>query len=387
MKPEFTEPKLVKYNDFSKPWYVYFRYRGKLFRYTCDLNRIKDFTKRLKEFEALRISYYKKLKSGWNPLVPVAEFEDGSDMTLYQSLEFAIDKKAPHIDPKTLSGYNGTVRFCKESIRALGLGHLPIAGTKRVHIKALMEDMKKQRKWSNKAYNKHLGHLQAVLSELIQWDVIQFNPAHNIKMMKVEDAVINTPTSSEVKKIISHLKSEHPDFYEFVSVIYHTGIRPVEITKLKFEMVDLENRLITLPPIITKNRKRFRVVPINDFLWKDLKNRLTSCNNNEYYLFGSYRPSGKGNVGLHKDFVPGPTKMNRDTATKRWEKVIKIGLGINVNMYSMKHYGADMKILAGVDLEALQTLYGHTSKLTTQIYAKQIKTVHRRQILELSPDF
>ena len=50
-------------------------------------------------------------------------------------------------------------------------------------------------------------------------------------------------------------------------------------------------------------------------------------------MFGSYRDKGKGNVGKFLDFIPGPTKIKRDTATKRWKRIVKDGLKINVNLY------------------------------------------------------
>jgi integrase len=105
----------------------------------------------------------------------------------------------------------------------------------------------------------------------------------------------------------------------------------------------------------------------------------------DYYLFGSNREPGKGNIGKHKDFIVAPTKLKRDTATKRWERIVKKGLGIQMNMYAMKHLGANRKILAGLELDSLRELYGHTSKLMTEKYAKVVKEVHRKNILENSP--
>jgi site-specific recombinase XerD len=43
--------------------------------------------------------------------------------------------------------------------------------------------------------------------------------------------------------------------------------------------------------------------------------------------------------------------------------------------------------LAGIDLDTLRELYGHTSKMMTMRYAKVVKEVYRKQILEKSPDF
>jgi integrase len=152
-------------------------------------------------------------------------------------------------------------------------------------------------------------------------------------------------------------------------------------------MVNLENNEIILPPEITKTNKE-RIVPINQFLKIIYEAMEFEKLPFDFYLFGSYREPGKGNVGPSLDFIPGPTKMKRDTATRRWETIVKKGLALkHVNMYSEKHAGANAKILAGMSMDALKDLFGHTSKLTTEIYASNIKEIRRKEILEKSPDF
>jgi disulfide oxidoreductase YuzD len=58
-----------------------------------------------------------------------------------------------------------------------------------------------------------------------------------------------------------------------------------------------------------------------------------------------------------------------------------------MNLYAMKHYGADKKILSGMNLDSLRELYGHSSKLMTEKYAKILKEVYRKDIMDNSPDF
>jgi integrase len=286
---------------------------------------------------------------------------------------------------KTISGYNGTIKFVKEAIKKLEFESLPITEVKRVHIRLIIDKAKEQRKWSNNAYNKHLNHLKAILSELIQWDIIETNPAHNIKNLPVSESDANQPASvDDVNKIKKELEVKHPDFYNFVITIFHTGIRPEEITKITLAMIDLKNSEITLPAEITKT-KRKRIVPINQHLMEYYRKMNLENFPNYYYLFGSFREPGKGNIGKFNDFIPGPTKMNRDTATRRWETIVKKGLGISMNLYAMKHLGADRKILAGLEIDSLRELYGHTSHLMTEKYAKVVKEVHRKNILENSP--
>jgi integrase len=384
MKSIYTIPKVVKYDDLKKSWFVYFRYDKKLFRFKYGINYIDDYKKREKEANLLKEALHQKLKEGWNPLVPEV-IQKQSDLSLIEALFFAMDKKKANLSPKTISGYNGTIKFVKESIKSLNFVQLPIIEVKRIHIKLIIEKAKEQRNWSNNAYNKHLNHLKAILSELIQWDIIETNPAHNVKNLPVTESDANAPASIEDIEIIKNaLEGKHFNFWVFCLTIFHTGIRPEEITKLTLDMIDLQNSEIVLPASITKTNKK-RIVPINNHLKEYFYKLDFEILPKNFYLFGSFRDPGKGNVGKFNDFIPGPTKMNRDTATRRWENLVKKGLGIQMNLYAMKHLGANRKILAGLELDSLRELYGHTSKLMTEKYAKVVKEVHRKNILENSP--
>ncbi|TDO66951.1 integrase [Flavobacterium chryseum] len=384
MKSIYTIPKVVKYDDLSKSWFIYFRYDKKLFRFKYGINYISNYKKREAEANILRDALHQKLKEGWNPLLPELVIDDPK-LTLIESLDFAIEKKKPNIGSKTFSGYNGTIKFMKNSIEALSLNNLLITDTKRSHIKLIMEKAAEQRKWTNSAYNKHLNHLKAILSELIQWDIIPTNPAHKINNLAVAESRANVPASdNDFFKIKKEMQSKHSNFWNFCSTIFYTGIRPEEILKITLEMIDLENSKITLPPEITKTNRE-RVVPINQHLIEIFKSMQFGNLPDNYYLFGSFRQSGKGNVGAKLDFIPGSTKLKRDTATKRWERIVKKGLEINMNLYAMKKHGANKMILAGVSIDALKDLFGHTSQVTTQIYITDLKEINRKNILENAP--
>lgn len=381
MKPLFTVPKLVKYDDLSKTWYVFFRYNGKLIKKTKEINRIKNYKARLTAGEALAKAYHIKLKSGWNPTIP--DTPEEAQMTLYAALDFALEKKWPNLADKTRKGYRCTLRVMKTAIQDTGLGPLLISETKRAHIKIILESAKNSRKWSNKAYNKGLHNLQAILSELIQWDILEFNPAHKIKPLKVMITEANTPpTPSQMREIKYHVSKKDYNYWEFLLVLFHTGIRPWEIAQMTVKMVDTRSKVFKLPAEITKTRMD-REVPINEHLWPHISHRLNNPDN--YYLFASHRISGRGNEGRFADFIPGPTKLKRDTSTRRWERLVKIDLGIQCNQYSFKKAGANAKIAAGMSIRALQELYGHQSEVTTEIYITDIKRVMQKEIMERSP--
>ena len=382
-KSIFSIPKLCKA---QKGWYVHFRYNGKQKRYKIGFNNIDNLKERELYFNELARQLHKKLKNGWNPF---DENSTGEESLLFcYALDFALEKKKPRIAPKTYAGYKSTISFIKKSIDILSMNYLNIHEVKRVHIRSIIEQTKDTRKWSNKSYNKNLNYLSAIMDELLHWDLIEINPCTKIRRLPEEESIFNrTPTDEEHKKIKKELSKNHQYFCNFLEVEYYTGIRPKEILSIQLYMIDLDNREIHLPPKITKSGTKKRVVVINNHLYNLLLDMELSMYPKEFYLFGSYREKGKGNVGKFLDFIPGPTKIKRDTATKRWKRIVKDGLKINVNLYAYKHKGGDDKLKAGVNLDSIRNQYGHSDKKMTERYAKGIKGIYKQDIIDNSPEF
>lgn len=385
-KQKFSTPKIVKYDDLSKQWYVHFRYNGKQKRIKAGINRFKTYKERLIEAEALCKVIRSELKKGWDPFSGI-QFINRNEMLFIDALDFALEKKKSSLAEKSYLDYRNTLKFMKKSIIDLRIEHLFVSDITRFHIKSIMEETQTRRRWSNKAFNKNLGYFKSIISELVEWELIDMNPAHGIRTKKTEETQGHIPpTDQEQERIRLKLIECDYNYFRFVQLIYHTGIRPGEALKIKVGDVFLDRHTIVLKPTNTKTLKH-RSVPINHHLYKMfVEMELFDCPA-DYYLFGSFRISGLGNIGKYPDFVPGPTKIKVNTATARWRKYVKKELGIQKNLYSEKHKGANDKIIAGIDLDALRELYGHRSKMMTEKYAKIVKEVYRKQIIDKSPEF
>ena len=379
MSTNITTPKLCKS---ATRWYVYFSVNGKQRRFTGDLNRIKNLRERQIQGKIL-IEFFKNQ-------IALGRFDVGQstkiNRTLIDALSFGLEKKKEFIAKKTFHDYSNALGFVYQAIKDIRLEHLYIKDTRRLHVKLIMERLKKDRKWSNKAYNKNLGYLSAIFTELMQWDLIENNPCFKIKRLPEEESTANRPaTQNEITRIKKHLQSKHLGFFRFVVTIYHTGIRPVELTRIKVGMVDLENQTIVMPANITKGRKKQRIVPINHHLLKEFEAMDLIKYPQDFYLFGRIPTGKRGRNRI--EFLPATGMLKRDTPNRNWKTHVKNDLGIDVNLYAMKHTGANAKILAGIDLEALRDLYGHQSELMTKRYATVVKEVNRNMIIEQSPDF
>ena len=207
-------------------------------------------------------------------------------------------------------------------------------------------------------------------------------------MLPVSESNYHKSANDDEHLIIKEcLSKHHPDYYNYIRTLYHTGARPIEILSIQLNMVNLENREINLPPIVTKTGIKYRDIIINDYLMHIFMKMEILKYPDDFYLFGSYRQKGKGNIGKHLDFIPGPTPIRRDTATNRWKRIVKDGLGIDVTQYSYKHKGGDDKLIAGVNFDSIREQFGHTTKKMTKTYVKKIKGVYKKDIIDNSPDF
>lgn len=399
----YTTPELCSYgNDLSKKWFVYFDFTDELSQKTLrkqfrgHINKCKSVADRLKAGQVVKKYWEEQLKHGWSPFLNSGIHELGK-MRLNESLDWALEKC--EVAGKTKSGYTLAVKYFKKAAIALHLDKSLIAGIKKQHVMLLLDQVKKTRTWSNHAYNKNTNYISGVFSRLVKYEIIEHNPAHNIPQLSVaETNMYETITEAEKIVIRDSLTKVHPSFFTYLMLVYHCGIRPVECLALKISDVYIDKKLIIIKPVLlaeNSKTKSIRMVPLNKHMAELLRHHIED-HEKHLYIFGS--PNGPGgNKGSQKGgiygamrndyFLPSEYQVKRDTATRLWNTLVIVGLGIKKYMYALKHTGGDDKILAGISIDALKEMYGHSSKFMTEKYAKKIKGVYRDQIIENSPDF
>jgi integrase len=378
----------------GKKWFVYFSVTNLETGQTVR----KQIRGEIKAGKAELAIWQTALKRGWSPFESTL-VNKLANMSFTEALDFALSKCS--VAKKTKSCYSTAVKFAKAAAEKLDIELEPIRQITRQHIKLILERAHKSNKWTNLSYNKYLGYLKAVLNQLIEWEVIEHNPAGKIKTLPVAETQKYIPyTDDEKKRIQEYIFLYHYRYWVVLMVTFHTGIRPKEVLALRIKDVDLNRALITIIPDLEEENsktKKIRKVPVNNHLLSFLRELQLQNYPSDYYIFGSPYPAGQGNRGsakgqltgaMHPDyFKPSTTRIKRDTITKLWKKIVIDHLGIEKYQYAMKHTGANDKIMAGMDLSVLQELYGHSSKLMTMKYASAVKDVYRSEIIEKSPEF
>lgn len=373
MKNSWTVPKVKSFPlESEKDWYVWFRFNGKLKIVKDGLKKFQDYNERLEEADALAEVLKEKLEKGWIPKKIKTTYIPKTALTINQAIDFALEAKKPSISPKTYLDYGCTVRFFKNAAIKLKIDQLLISNCERYHVKLIMDSIQKSENWCNNNYNKNLGFISTLFTELVEWEHIKSNIIRDIKSKKSEKTEgYVQPTDNEQKLIFDHLKEIDFNYYIFCCIEYYMGIRPKEILNLKCFDVNMESKTIKVLSEDAKDAS-YRYVPMLGPVFNLLKN--LDLSNPDWYLIGRPKPYGC-RFFKYQYFCPNPYSIKRDTATRKWKEYVIDGLGINVKCYSLKHKGANDKLKAGMSLKTISEMFGHSEEKITEIYANHINKI------------
>lgn len=358
--------------------------KRRVMRYSKGLNS-RPPSDRIHEARVMASLLWEALNMGWNPLVnkfPKFEREVAQvqNFTLPAALIYAADMKRKTLSKYSMYDYDGCVRFMTAAARKCSLDQTMITAIKKPDIRNLIGQAKEDNSWSNKARNKYLTILRALLGVLEDQDIIDYNPASKLKMEREEDTIGYTRlTNDEKERIASHLLLLAPDFFDYLMFIYDDGVRRTETLQLKIKDINLAREEIRIRADVAKTNRE-RIIPITSTIKQVLLSREIWKYPAEHYIFSS------------DHFRLGPEPYHPNTPTSWWRKLVQApvasgGLGIQCKMYSLKHKGADDKIEAGIDLDVLKTLYGHRSSQMTEIYARAIREKYKQKIIDKAPAF
>ena len=327
-----------------------------------------------------------RLRGGWAPkkksLLPDLEIQQ---LTIGEAFNKGLELAKSKVKPRTYANYSCLVRFINKDVLAKKWDKEPLSDLQAHHVEEILLSIKKERKWTNKEYNRRRITLHSLFSSLKDKHFIKDNFINKVPTLKSEKVNPYIPlTPEEQTKVVDHFKTFLPNYNVWLKLLYHTGLRPAEARFLKCSMVQLnggDNDLLVLPEEIIKTARK-RIIPVPEDLKKDLLK--FDLSNPDHYLFGRWKSHG---WYTHDDFKPSPNVLGINSGGHVWRLEVIGKLGIQKKLYATKHKKANDSIQDGVSLEAVQKLFGHSTSITTEIYAQILELTNFRAIKDKARDF
>ena len=231
-------------------------------------------------------------------------------------------------------------------------------------------------KSSSKSQARILSGIKSFYHYLSIENVIDANPCDKIDRPRIERKLPDTLSPDEINDIINSVDLSNPHGERnrtILETLYSCGLRVSELINLKCSKLFLEDGFL----IVTGKGNKERAVPLNNILIKYLKNYIR--------LIRSHQDIETG----HEDFVflnnrgKQLTRMMIFTIVKKHTE--KAGIKKNISPHTFRHSFASHLLQGGADLRAIQTMLGHESISTTEIYMHIDRDFVRQEIIQHHP--
>lgn len=220
---------------------------------------------------------------------------------------------------------------------------------------------------SNPRINKIMNPLRQILWEAA--DRFDFRtPYLNIKQLKVKRTDVEPFSIEEVKKIIQTVR---PDFKNYFTVRFFTGMRTGEVHGLKWKYVDFERRLILIRETVVDGEETYTKT---DYSQREIQMSKV--------VFDALKEQEKGTRKL-SEFVfcnrEGQPLDYRNVNTRVWRPLLR-HLGLKMRRpYQCRHTAATLWLGAGENPEWIAHQLGHsTTEMLFRVYSRYVPNLTRR---------
>ena len=302
---------------------------------------------------------------------------------------YLADVKHRGTSEKTINNYTKCLRYYKDFLFSSGDDPAPTAGNVREWRDSLLENG-----LSPSTVKQYLVMLRAFFefssdSDLLDDPYYEKNPVSK-KLFPRTGSAEKKPydkilDNNDIKLLWQNNRSGKywARNYAIITLLLDGKIRNAELLDMKLKDIDFEHKELTVPK---GKGDKFRVVTLSDISCSAIKLYLKSGFRPDYcteddYLFGttaqhSYGTSNKGNSEIwHR----GTTAWLSGLVENHVKRVTgKEGF----RTHAMRHNGAVIDLNTGSSLERIQSELGHSSIVTTEIYAGRLQPVRHAREME-----
>jgi site-specific recombinase XerD len=261
----------------------------------------------------------------------------------------------------------------------------------RLYLNRLADENGKTLKLITQNY--HLIALRAFLKYLTKQDIKTLSP-EKIELPKNPQRQVEFLEKDELKRLFEATGQEKEEIirlrdFAILQTLFSTGLRVSELASLKKDMVNLERREFT----VRGKGSKLRLVFLSDEAAEAIKKYLSKRKDNHKALFIAHSKIGESvekqiaSQG-HQSSHPKSKILNLPGLTPRSiQRIIKkycliAGIVKQVSPHTLRHSFATDLLQNGADIRSVQTLLGHASITTTQIYThitnQGLRDIHKK---------
>ena len=216
-------------------------------------------------------------------------------------------------------------------------------------------------------YHVYYRTLKAAFNKAKDWGYINENYFTKVKLPKKQKLAPVFINREQLSAISDEIMNEI--MKDVVVFAFYTGMRLNEIVNLRWDNVDIQNKIITVGDdcFTTKGRKQ-RFIPICE---EALRLLVEWESENHYWKRRPlpYSCISKKNLGYVFCKENGE-RYTGNYISKRFKNACKAaGLDDSIHFHSLRHSFASNLVQQGVPLYTIKELLGHTSISTTEIYS------------------
>ncbi len=305
------------------------------------------------------------------------EIERGAALRTIENYDFYLGKYLDFIEKK--KGIKSPDKINLDSVREfrLWLNNQPTGRNKDIRETI-----------SKRTQNYYMTALRMFLKYLAKRDITSMN-SDKIELAKLNERHLDLITAEELERLLAAPSGS--DIKELrdkaiLEVLFSTGLRVGELCSLSRNLNSNSEELS-----VRGKGGKIRVVFISDRARSALKRYLDARKDMEEGLFVSIEPaelsktknkkSGSDDKKKHK----GKEYGNLDR--RSIERIVKFyatkaGIAKKVTPHVIRHCFATDLLSNGADIRSVQSLLGHSSIITTQIYThvtdKHLKEIHKK---------
>ncbi len=236
--------------------------------------------------------------------------------------------------------------------------------------------------------NYHVIALRAFLKYMAKRDVETLS-AEKIELAKSPSREIDVLTNDEITRIMAAIKQESLEVLQLrdtaiLEMLFSSGVRISELTQMKIKQINLERGEFT----VRGKGDKLRLVFLSPHAIDCIKKYLKKRGDNNPALFVSHSKIGNTVTKQMESHGNGDTRLTSPGLTPRSvQRIVKkyamlAGIMHKVTPHTFRHSFATDLLQNGADIRSVQTLLGHASITTTQIYThvtnSALREIHKK---------